>query len=100
VVRTRRVDLRRWLPPATRASSSAGDGAPAGVCLPPAGLPLVGPPVVATFVDTPGQEIFHRLRLNGALAADVVVSWLFKAQLFFFVTIKKTLAHFLRSVHA
>jgi hypothetical protein len=56
--------------------------------------------VVATFVDTPGQEIFHRLRLNGALAADVVVSWLFKAQLFFFVTIKKTLAHFLRSVHA
>ena len=28
---------------------------------------------VVTAVDTPGQEIFHRLRLSGALGADVVV---------------------------
>lgn len=28
---------------------------------------------VATFLDTPGQEIFYRMRTNGARVADAVV---------------------------
>lgn len=30
-------------------------------------------PTVATFLDTPGQEIFYRMRTNGARVADAVV---------------------------
>ncbi len=30
-------------------------------------------PTVATFLDTPGQEIFYRMRTNGAKVADAVV---------------------------
>lgn len=28
---------------------------------------------MATFLDTPGQEIFYRMRTNGARVADAVV---------------------------
>lgn len=30
-------------------------------------------PTVATFLDTPGQEIFYRMRTNGARVADAIV---------------------------
>lgn len=30
-------------------------------------------PAVATFLDTPGQEIFYRMRTNGARVADAIV---------------------------
>ena len=98
VVRTRRVNLRRWLLPdksnflegqaredagkvlhehqAIPASSPAPAGsAPAfsASAFETIGAATPAPVVEATFVDTPGQEIFHRLRLNGALGADVVV---------------------------
>lgn len=64
-VRTRGVELQRWLTkknpplPSTRSSSSS-----------PPLLPWYS---VATFVDTPGQELFHRLRTNGALCGDLVI---------------------------
>jgi len=88
VVRTRHVNLRRWLLPK---ESNFSDGhatedtnkvlrenlaVPAPNSAPafdPINAATPAPTVEATFVDTPGQEIFHRLRLNGALGADVVV---------------------------
>lgn len=55
-IRTRRVHLSPWL--------LEGGEVCENISTPS------NKPFIATFVDTPGQEMFHRLRLNGALAAD------------------------------
>lgn len=38
-----------------------------------ADVPPSGSVTLATFLDTPGQEIFYRMRTNGARVADAVL---------------------------
>jgi signal recognition particle receptor subunit beta len=81
-VRTRGVELQRWL----RKRTTQGGNSSTSLLVNSSDVVLNSEVVVgdeahqklpwysvATFVDTPGQELFHRLRTNGALCGDVVI---------------------------
>ncbi|CAM9255833.1 unnamed protein product [Hapterophycus canaliculatus] len=64
-IRARTVSLQ--------ATSASGDANPTGNGAEPSSSSSSSLATVATFLDTPGQEIFYRMRTNGARVADAVV---------------------------